>query len=109
MDGDKWFEDLARQTGDTAGSRAPSRLKARAYSALIASQQESGGLLDVSSTKNEGRKLCVFEELVQIAPVGQTVKSMYYCRVCHARVLAENFENAPIWWPHCPYAGFQNR
>lgn len=110
LDGEKWFEELARQSGEGGQDlQAPSRLKARTYSALIARQQESGELLDVSATKAEGRDLCVFEEFVEIAPVGQKVKSMYYCRVCHARVLAENVENAPIWWPHCPYARFQNR
>jgi hypothetical protein len=29
--------------------------------------------------------------------------------VCHARVLAERLEHAPIYWPHCPYVRFQNR
>jgi hypothetical protein len=51
----------------------------------------------------------VFEDLVQIAPVGESLKSRNPCRVCHARVLGENVEDAPIWWPHCPYVRFQNR
>jgi hypothetical protein len=89
--------------------RAPSRLKSRTYTALIEAQQEGGPLLDVSSTKQQGHALCVFEELVQITPLGQPVKQSFYCSVCHARVLGERVENAPIFWPHCPYVRFQNR
>jgi hypothetical protein len=86
---------------------APSRLKSRIYSALVQRQVESGPLLSVSETKAEGRRLCVFENLVEISPVGEKVKSLNFCRVCHARVLAEAIENAPIYWPHCPYVHFQ--
>jgi hypothetical protein len=31
------------------------------------------------------------------------------CRVCHARLLAEQFESPPIYWPHCPYVSFRRR
>ena len=103
------FEQLAEQDDSLSQHRAPSRLKSRAYTALIRAQQASGPLLDVSSTKSTGSRLCVFEELVQITPIGQPVKSKFYCHVCHARRLAEGIENAPIWWPHCPYVQFQNR
>ena len=89
--------------------RAPSRLKSRIYSALIERQQSDGPLLSLSEVKARGRRLCVFEELVQIAPVGESAKQPNLCRVCHARVLAEKIENAPVYWPGCPYAQFQNR
>jgi hypothetical protein len=89
--------------------RAPSRLKSRIYSALIGRQQSDGPLLSLSKVKARGRRLCVFEELVQIASVGESAKQPNFCRVCHARILAENFENAPVYWPGCPYAQFQNR
>jgi hypothetical protein len=49
----------------------------------------------------------VFEKLVQIAPLGEKAKSPFFCRVCHARALAESFENPPIFWPHCPYVAFK--
>lgn len=88
---------------------APARLKSRVYTALIRAQQEEGSLETLSETKLAGRGLCIFEELVQIAPVGEAMKSKFYCTVCHARALAERMENAPIWWPHCPYASFQKR
>jgi len=39
--------------------------------------------------------------------VGETVKSLNICRVCHARVLAEHLENAPIYWGGCPYVEFK--
>lgn len=89
--------------------RASSRLKSRIYSTLISRQQQNGLLLSLTATKESGRKLCVFEELVQIAPVGESAECLNLCRVCHARVLAERVENAPVFWPGCPYARFQNR
>ena len=89
--------------------RAPSRLKARIYSVIVEQQRKDGPLLSLSEVKANGRKLCVFEELVQIAPVGEAFKQPNFCRVCHARILAENVENAPVYWPGCPYAQFQNR
>jgi hypothetical protein len=89
--------------------RAPSRLKSRIYSALVQRQRQDGPLLSLSEVKAGGRKLCVFEVLVQIAPVGEPAKQPNLCRICHARVLAETIENAPVYWPGCPYAQFQNR
>jgi hypothetical protein len=87
--------------------RAPSRLKARLYSALVRTQAETGPLLSLPATKAAGHDLCPFEELVCIAPIGETAKCLNICRVCHARVLAEHFEDPPIWWPHCPYVRFK--
>jgi hypothetical protein len=86
---------------------APSRLKSRIYSALVRAQPADGPLASLSESKQDGRGLCVFEQLVEIAPVGTPAKSTFYCTTCHARVLAEHMENPPIWWPHCPYASFQ--
>lgn len=109
MSDDGVFERLAREADDerVEESRVPARLLSLTYTAMIAAQQRSGPLLDVTETKQAGRPLCVFEELVQITPVGQPAKQMFYCRVCHARVLAEQMDKAPIWWPHCPYSQFQ--
>jgi hypothetical protein len=28
------------------------------------------------------------------------------CRICHARILGERLEKAPIFWPGCPYSEF---
>lgn len=88
---------------------APSRVKARIYSALIREQQETGPLQSLSETQAAGRGLCIFEQLVQIAPVGEKAKSPFFCWTCHARILAENLEKAPIFWGHCPYVAFQKR
>lgn len=87
--------------------KAPSRLKARIYSVLIREQQVTGPLQDLAATHAAGHNLCIFERLVQIAPIGEQAKSPFFCRVCHARVLAENVEDAPIFWAHCPYVDFQ--
>ncbi len=109
MSDDSVFERLAQGADDerVEESRVPARLLSRTYTALVKAQQLSGPLLDVTETKNAGHPLCVFEELVQITPLGQPAKQMFYCRVCHARVLAEQLDKAPIWWPHCPYSQFQ--
>ena len=102
---DFWFEQLATEKAvdDSAGTR----LRSRVYTALVRKQMESGPIASVSETKARGRDLCVFEELVQISPVGEAAKSVFFCNTCHARVLAEHMDNPPIWWPHCPYAQFK--
>lgn len=107
---EKFFDELvtAIEEAETS-SGAPSRLKSKVYSTLVSRQMESGPLLSLSETKSNARGLCVFENLVQIAPLNEGVKSLNFCRVCHARILAENVENAPIYWHCCPYVDFQNR
>jgi hypothetical protein len=90
-------------------ARAPSTLKSRIYSRLIQDQAAHGPLLSLTDTKASGQHLCVFEELVRIAPVGEAAKRKNYCRVCHARVAGERVEHAPIYWQNCPYVQFQNR
>ena len=87
--------------------RAPSSLKARLYSALIHKQQESGPLASLTASAKAGNAICVFEKLVQIAPVGEQAKSPFFCEACHARVLAELFERPPIFWSGCPYVDFK--
>ena len=111
MDPDRFFLTLAAETeaAERARDRAPARLKSRIYSALVLHQSSTGSLLSLSATKAAGRALCVFENTLDGIPVGERVKSMNPCRVCHARVLAEHFEAAPIFWPHCPYTTFQRR
>jgi len=94
-------------SGQPQTNRAPSSLKARLYSAFIAEQQTTGPLASLDQTVATGRGLCVFEKLVQIAPIGEKAKSPFFCHVCHARVLAEGFENPPIFWPNCPYVQFK--
>jgi hypothetical protein len=107
---ERFFVELAAEQ-EAAGpaSAAPSRLKSRIYSAIVQRQAEAGPLLSLSRTEAGGRRLCVFEELVRIAPVGELVESRNFCRICHARVLGERIERAPIYWPGCPYVRFQNR
>src|SRR5258708_30032985 len=102
------FEQLAQkaESPDTRPSGAPARLKARIYSSLIKRQQESGPLVSLTETKAAGGRLCVFEDLWTIAPVGEKMKGRNLCSVCHARLLAERMEKAPIYWPGCPYADF---
>jgi hypothetical protein len=87
----------------------PSVLKARIFTALVRLQEEQGPLLPLDECRRQGSSLCVFESLVAIAPISQELKRKNPCEVCHARVLAEHIENAPIYWPGCPYVRFQNR
>ena len=86
---------------------APSSLKAKVYSALVQRQAESGPLMSLTAVKAGGRDLCVFEKLVQIAPTGEMVDSLNFCRVCHARVLAEHLERPPIYWGGCTYVALK--
>jgi len=86
---------------------APASLKAKVYSALVRRQVENGPLASLTESALCGHELCVFEQIVRISPVGERVKSLNICRVCHARVLAEHMDNPPIYWPGCPYVEFK--
>jgi hypothetical protein len=100
------FQSLFSQTeGVEAG--APSSLKARLFSAFVRKQQESGRLASLQASIEDGHGICVFEKLVQIAPIGERAQSPFFCEVCHARVLAEAFDKPLIFWHHCPYVQFK--
>jgi|SRR5215470_12873211 len=86
---------------------APSTLKARIYSALVSRQTDTGPLMSLSDVHACGRELCLFEELVRISPIGEDARSFNLCSVCHARILGERIENAPIFWNGCPYVQFK--
>lgn len=101
------FRELLCQPSAQISERAPSSLKARLYSAFIREQQKSGPLATLTETRSAGYEVCVFEKLVQICPVGEKAKAPFFCQVCHARILAEAFDNPPIYWPHCPYVAFK--
>ena len=104
-------EELMERVADgvelAESEMAPARLKAKVYSALMLRQAETGPLMSLPETNARGHKLCVFEELVRIAPLGENAKSLNICRVCHARVFAEHMDNPPIYWPGCPYVEFK--
>lgn len=100
----QFAELLAPRSGE---ERAPSSLKARLYSALIHKQQQTGPLASLDASVEAGHGICVFEKLVQIAPVGEKAKTPFFCQVCHARVLAEHSDNPLIFWSHCPYVKFK--
>jgi hypothetical protein len=107
MSDDLWFEHVAAVTGATTDERAPARLKSKIYSAMVARLSEAGPLLDLAETRRNGcGRLCVFEQLLTALPVSSGVPQMNPCRVCHARVLGERMDRAPIFWPGCPYAEF---
>ena len=103
---DREFSRLLSEPNEMS-ERAPSSLKARLYSALVCEQQATGPLASLNQTLTSGRGICVFEKLVQIAPVGEATKSMFFCQYCHARVLAEALDTPPIYWRHCPYVAFK--
>lgn len=105
-----FFENLAAHAERfEPEARAASSLKSRIYSAMVRLQASSGPLLGLRECQVAGHGLCVFEQLVRIAPIGERLKAMNPCHVCHARVLAERLDNAPIYWPNCPYVKFQER
>ena len=111
MSNEEFFALISAADDESAAAdvKAPTRLKSRLYSALIRRQEADGPLLDLSSTKASGRDLCVFENVAERAAVGLRATSFNLCRTCHARVMGERIEGAPIFWPHCPYAEFQGR
>ena len=107
MTDDLWFENLAASAAEEP-ERAPARLKSKVYSAVVARLAESGGLLDVKATRESGGELCLFESALAVLPAGSGARSMNPCRICHARVLGERMDHAPIFWPGCPYSEFHN-
>lgn len=106
---DRFFELLAEQSDEAEGQGAPSRLKARLYSALIRRQQESGPLRGLDESRSRGYGLCVFEEGWQRVVRSEAAQCFNCCRVCHARILAEHMESAPIYWRHCPYVALSKK
>jgi len=108
MSDDLWFARLAQASGEPSRERAPAKLKAKVYSALVTRMAESGPLQDLRETKKAGGHLCVFEHSLTLLPVGPDVLAKNPCRICHARVLGERLEHAPIFWPGCPYSEFHN-
>ena len=108
MPEEQLFVQLAQKAEypDAGPSVAPACLKAKIYSKLVKRQQESGPLVSLTKTKVAGRRLCVFEKLWTILPVGEKIKCRNLCSVCHARLLAEKMEKAPIFWSGCPYVNF---
>jgi len=101
------FRNLAEEDESSVEDRAPSRLKARIYSALMRAHQQTGRLKSLTETRESGRGLCIFEEVVQIAPIPERAKSPFFCWTCHARVIAEAIEHPPLFWRNCPYASFR--
>ena len=104
-----WDEEFSRIFAEevTTEQCAPSRLKARLYTALVREQKTTGPLASLDMTVAAGHGICVFEKLVQITPLGETAKTPFFCGVCHARILGEHLENPPIFWPNCPYVAFK--
>jgi hypothetical protein len=103
---DELFAVLAKQSGEGEPVPAPSRLKSKIYSALMRREEESGPLRNLRETRASGYALCVFEDLWQRATSGETAQCFNCCQLCHARVLAEHMEHAPIYWGNCPYVAF---
>lgn len=109
MDDERWFERLAASAPTGPSDRAPARLASRVYSTLVRRMSASGALRDLAATKEAGGHLCVFENALTVLPIGRDLLTKNPCRICHARVLGERLDRAPIFWPGCPYAEFHNR
>ena len=106
-DHDEQFIKRLADVESNEAHHAPASLKAKVYSALLRRQEESGPLASLTESALCEHALCVFEQVVRISPVGEKAKALNICRVCHARVLAENMNNAPIYWSGCPYVQFK--
>ena len=107
MDTDQLLERLAALDADAQPPRAPSRLRSKIYSALVNRLSATGPLLGLSASAAAGFDLCIFEKALAALPGGERIESKNPCRVCHARILGERLDRAPIYWPGCPYADFQ--
>lgn len=103
---DQFFEWLAQPT--EAAARAPSRVKAKLYSALLDKAEQAAPLRSLTATRRAGYGLCVWERAVQTLP-GQAIDTVNHCKTCHARWVGEHIEAALLPWAHCPYAQMQKK
>lgn len=85
--------------------RVSSRLQSRIFSRMIELEQEQGPLRTLSASREAGEKLCIFEAAVAALP-SNDLQARNPCAVCHARLLGESVERAPVYWPGCAYAKF---
>ena len=108
MDTDHLLARLASAHIESPEDRAPARLKSRVYSTLVERLAAAEPLRSLPATKAAGCQLCVFEEVVAALPLSEATASKNPCRVCHARVLGERLNWAPVFWPGCPYSQFHN-
>lgn len=93
----------AAHAGETP--QISSKLKSRIFSQIVKLEQAEGPLRILSENQALGDSLCIFEQIVAVLP-SRDLQSRNPCRVCHARIAAEQVENALIFWPGCPYAKF---
>jgi hypothetical protein len=107
MNDERLLERLAAADDAKTPESAPARLKARIYSALVERLADDAPLRPLTASHADGERLCVFERTLTLIPSDE-VASSNPCRICHARVLAERLERAPIFWPGCPYAAFHH-
>jgi hypothetical protein len=107
MSTERLLTQLAAIDDESVAEPAPARLKSRIYSALVNRIAESGPLRSLPDCQGAGQRLCVFEQALTVMP-GERLPSANPCRICHARVLGERLEWAPIFWPGCPYSEFHN-
>jgi hypothetical protein len=109
MTTEQLLERLAALDANARPDRAPARLKSKIYSGLVKRLSEPGPLLSLAACSKAGGQLCIFEEALTALPAGEEIGSKNPCRVCHARLLGEHLERAPIFWAGCPYAEFHKR
>ena len=102
---DDLFRRAAGAEEEDAAPASSSRLKSRILSMLIDLEQDEGPLRILRESREAGERLCIFEQAVAMLPSDE-LQSRNPCSVCHARVLGETVEKAPIFWPGCPYAKF---
>ncbi len=103
---EQWFKRVAEISAPQP-IRASSRLKSRIYSALMRAEAAEGVLASLSECEQGGGELCWWEKLILITPMPDTARSLNHCHFCHARILGEQVEGAPVHWRGCPYAEFQ--
>jgi hypothetical protein len=107
MNVNELLEAIAPLDAEGPPGRASAKLKSKVYSALVNRQSVAGRLLPLAASKDGGAALCLFEEAIAVLP-SQRLQAANLCRVCHARILGEHMERAPIFWAGCPYADFHH-
>ena len=85
---------------DLVTSPTPASLRSRIYSAVVQEAEKNAPLRPLSASVQAGYAICDWENLTRHLPQGEVRN---HCRICHARIVAENFDNISMPWFGCPY------
>ena len=102
MDDERWLERVAAATdfdADRAGARAGAAQGAHLFRAREPPGADRSPPHAWVRRRQPAADCACSKQPSPCCPSADRIGSMNPCRVCHARVLAERLDDAPIFWP----------